>query len=69
MDQGQCQKYRSRKALTVNSRENMSNPLQVPGDYNAQGPREYQHALGRQRTNAKGHQSQTEDEKEDLSSS
>lgn len=44
-------------------------PLQVQGDYNAQGPREYQHALGRQRTNAKGHQSQTEDEKEDLSSS
>ena len=47
----------------------MSNPLQVQGNYNTRGPQGYQHILGGPRTNAKGRRTQTEDEKEDLSSS
>ena len=47
----------------------MSNFLQVQGDYNARGPQGYQQVLGGPRTNAKGRRAQTENEKEDLSSS
>ena len=47
----------------------MSNPLQVQGNYSAEGPQGYPHAFGRPRTNAKGRRAQTEDEKEDMSSS
>ena len=43
--------------------------MQVQKDYNARGLRGCQHALGKPRMKAKGHQMQTKGEEEDLSPS